>query len=131
MTYAGRNQYFLGILFLLICAFPSCKTSEGLTTEDVYHCQGNNPFWKADINKDEIIFEITGKEKRAFPAVSAVESDGLKIFVTFLKEGDEKIWLKIKIKEGICQTSSAGKKFPYQVEVEIGDDNYYGCGELK
>lgn len=130
MVHTNHKLLLSGVFFLfLLFGISSCKTSEQLSTKDVYHCQGNNPFWKVDINNDEIKFEITGKKKEFFPAVPAVESDGLKIFATFIKKEEEKVWLKIKIKEGSCQTSAAGKKFPYKVEVEIGEDLYYGCGE--
>ncbi len=124
-----NKQYFLSVVILLLLFTSGCKTSEQLIDGETFHCQGNSPFWKADVNNDEITFEITGGAKEVFPAVPSVENDGLKIFVTYIEKGGNKVWLKIKLKEGSCQTSAAGKTFPYKVEVERGEKIFYGCGE--
>ncbi len=117
------------ITFFIVLFSNACKTSEQTMQNESYFCQGNNPFWKAEINKDEIIFEITGQTKEKYPSVKPVESGDLKIYATFITENNEKTWLKIKIKDGPCQTSSAGKTFPFKVEIERNDITYYGCAE--
>lgn len=129
MTQIIKKHLTLSFAVIFLMSTYGCKTSEQIVSDGTYHCQGNNPFWKVDINNDEITFEITGQDKVIFPAVSGVESGDLKIYATFLNEGDQKLWLKIKIQEGTCQTSSAGKVFPYKITVEKGEESFYGCGE--
>jgi uncharacterized membrane protein len=125
-----KNLPALLALAILPLFFLGCKTSDPLIgASEQYSCTGSNPFWKLEITAENIEFTLLSGEKEVYPYKAPIAGNDRKLFVTSREVNDGKSWLKISIEEQSCQTTSAGKKFPFKVEVDRDSEVYYGCGE--
>ncbi len=109
----------------LATTFLACKSGSNLGKDVDYTCKGDSPFWTAVIAKEGIVFTLLGGKEKTFPYAQAEESEGRIVYVT--KKDDT--WLRISLTKGNCFNSVAGKQYPYQAEVSLGDEVYLGCAE--
>lgn len=112
---------------MILSAFTlvTCKSGANLGKDVEYTCKGDSPFWTAVIAKDGIVFKLLSGEEETFPYAQPEESEGRIVYVT----KKDQTWLRISLTKGNCLNSVAGKQYPYQAEVSIGDTVYLGCAE--
>ncbi len=113
------------MMILLVTSFMACKSGANLGKDVDYTCKGDSPFWTVVIAKEGIVFTLLGGKESTFPYVKPEESDGRIVYVT----KKDQTWLRISLNEGNCLNSVAGKQYPYQAEVSVGDTVYLGCAE--
>lgn len=123
------------MIFLTACcaftmALGACKTgAEAPQNDRATSARGENPIWELSLTEAGIVFSLFGQAEQRFPYVVPVESGQRTVYVTKADRDGKAQWLRVSLTKGSCRTSSIGKKYAYQVEVDLDGQLYLGCGE--
>lgn len=100
---------------------PECTVPGALT--DPYVARGNEPFWRIDVDGDEIRLRRPDEDDVRFEVMEQpVASDGVS---ELRSAGGE---LVVRVEEALCADTMADMYFPHQVRVEYDGDVLQGCG---
>lgn len=105
-------------------AYPECLQPGAL--EATFKATGNEPFWSARIEGDELLFnrsDDAGEPEKIALETIDVRQDGRE----FRGELDGQP-LTLNVTRELCEDTMSGSQFPAQVRVETNGEVFQGCG---
>lgn len=104
--------------------YPQCLQPGDL--EMPFEARGNEPFWHATIAGGELFltrpFEEQGTRRVPVELESANRQGR-----TFVAKLDE-LPITLTVVRQLCEDSMSGAQYPAQVRLQVGDDEFRGCG---
>lgn len=88
---------------------------------------GNEPGWVLEVLRDRVVFAGDyGKSLAITPhPIMSIDPTGRTTVYTAVTEAH---WLQVRVEDRRCIDSMSGEQYNAQVEVELDDDEYRGCG---
>ena len=131
-----KQSFSKQFLLILIACFYGCSATQqpgagkdvslnisGQYVKD-YRSQGNEPFWRLEIDNDSVVFDPLHGDLIAATISQTLEiPEGYKYAA---KTGDDVII--VEILDQVCLDSMTGMPYPDTVKVTINDKKLNGCG---
>ncbi|SNC63617.1 Membrane-bound lysozyme-inhibitor of c-type lysozyme [Marinobacter sp. es.048] len=104
--------------------YPECLQPGDL--EMPFEARGNEPFWHATIEGGELLLTRPFEEQgtRRVPVELKAANRHGRTFVATLDD----LPITLTVARQLCEDSMSGAQYPAQVRLEVGRDEYRGCG---